>query len=282
MRRQLLFVVTLAAVSATLIAAQKQPKQVLLNDKKGEFKIYDVESAETSFVPGGDVQFEATGSPLKGYSKKQGVTFSALSMEGLAVRTAEGSLRLKRTLAKGSVTMDAKSAVTGGGENTSHVQAASLLLEEKEATSHLTFEQAFTYTSRLVADGLDRTITLGSPKGEFVLPLLDQTTSSNNPFLSADVKGRVQIAIDSTQRAGGGTAVWKILLTADGMTYSADDRTVKLVGNVVGDVESRPSTGQPFGFEVNADWLNVYLDEASAVKTIKSGIGSVRQKGGGQ
>lgn len=262
-------------------ASHQAQKRVLVSDKKGDFKIFDVESAVTSFDPGGDMEFEATGLPLKGFSKQQGLSFSARSLAGVASRSAGGALRIKRALVKGDVLIDTKSIVSGGGgETTSHIEGSSMLMDERESTNVVTFDQPFTFSNRLVSPGTDRTITVGSPHGEFVLPLLSQASGSNNPFLSADLKGPVKIDIDSVQKSGAGTARWKIALVADAMTYSAQDRTIRLTGHVAGDVESTPAAGEPFGFIVGADWLNIVLDESSQVKSVKSGMGSAKQKGG--
>lgn len=279
MKPTLLFVFALGAVA---FAGQQTQKRVLVNDKKGEFKIYDVESAVTSFRPGGGMDFEASGSPLRGFSKPQGLAFSANELNGTADRINGGPLRLKKAVAKSSVVIDAQSKTPGGdGASDSHVEAESLTMTELEATTEIAFDKPFTYSNRFVATGTDRTVSLRAPSGNFVLPLLSQNSGSTNPFQSADVKGPVHIDVDSSQKAGQGTAVWKIALFADSLTYSAEDRIMRLTGHVSGDVESKPSSGEGFGFNVNADWMFVYFDESGAVKTIKSGIGKVASKPGG-
>lgn len=270
--------VLIVALGGMTLAAQQVQKRVLINDKKGEFKIYDVDSHITSFDPGGDMEFEAAGSPLRGFSKQQGLTFSAKTLDGRAVRSNDGSLRFKRASIKGEVVIDTKTNTTGGGEANSHVEGNSLLMEERGSATIITFDQPFTYTSRQIAPGVERTITLSAPSGEFVLPLLSQASGSNNPFKNATLKGPVAVEIESNQASNK----WHIALKADAMTYDEIDRTLKLTGHVTGDVKSTPTTGEPFGFDVYADWLHVILDDNSAVKTIKSGTGGVKSKGGGQ
>ncbi len=276
------FICFLLVCAATAYAAHEGQKRVLVNDKKGEFKIYDVESAVTSFAQGGGIDFEASGSPLRGFSKQQGLVFSAKNLEGTADRTVGGPLRLRRANASGDVLVDTEASVSGGGGSSSHIESSALTIEEKDATTVVTFEHAFQFSNHFVATGTDRTVALRAPSGEFVLPLMNQSSGSSNPFQSANVKGPVQIDIDSSQKAGEGTAKWKINLKSDSLTYSATDRVMRMTGNVVGDVESDPTSGEPFGFNVNADWMHVTFDESGAVKTIKSGIGTVKSKGGEQ
>ena len=113
-KRSLLLVAVGCGALAFAVLQQVAQKYVLLDDKKGGFKVYDVESALTSFVPNGDVEFDASGRPMKGFSKEQGLSFSALKMEGLASRTDAGSFRIKRGSASGSVVVDLASSADSG------------------------------------------------------------------------------------------------------------------------------------------------------------------------
>lgn len=277
-----LLVASVLCGAAALAWQQSAQKYVLLDDKKGGFKVYDVESALTSFEPNGDVSFEATGRPVRGYSKDQGLVFSANKLDGKAVRSGSGSFRIQSGTMSGNALMDMSSVDQGGGSTKSHIESQIVTLNETNDESRVTFPGPFVFTNRVVSESVDRLLELKAPGGTFVLPLLEQAGGSNNPFKSADVKGPLEIKIDSSQKGASGVSSQVVSLKADRMTYDGAKRTIRLEGNVVGDVETKPATGTAYAFVMNATWVTIELDEGSAIKKVNSGIGSVKAKGGGE
>ncbi len=262
---------------------QTAQKYVLLDDKKGGFKVYDVESALTSFEPDGDVAFEATGRPVRGYSKEQGLVFSANRVEGTAARTGAGSFRIKTGSLVGNALFDVTSTSSGGATSIkSHLESQSVSLNEVGDESRVVFSVPFLFSNHVVSETVDRLLELRAPSGVFTLPLLDQTSGSNNPFKSADVKGPLAIKVDSKQKVSSGVNRQVVTLNADRMTYDGTTRILRLDGNVVGDVETTPATGNPYALMMNASWVTIEMNEDSTIKKVLSGIGSVKAKGGGE
>ena len=282
-KRSLLLVAVGCGALAFAVLQQVAQKYVLLDDKKGGFKVYDVESALTSFVPNGDVEFDASGRPMKGFSKEQGLSFSALKMEGLASRTDAGSFRIKRGSASGSVVVDlASSADSGATATKSHVESELATLVEGADSTTITLPSTFLFSNHVSSAKVDRLLELRAPSGTFVLPLLDQANGTNNPFQSADVKGPIDITVDSKMTEAKGTNRQYVKLRADKMTYDGKTRILRLDGHITGDVEGTPATGKGYSMTVNAEWVTIELDENSAVKQVRSGIGTATGKGGGQ
>lgn len=279
-KRSLLVLV--AGCGCLALALQQQPrKYVILDDKKGGFKIYDVESALGSFEPGGDYTFDASGSPMRGHSKEQGLTFSMRSMSGVAARTEGGSFRVKSAKANGSVVAEIASSGAEGSTSRSHIETEALTLTEDASESTITFPGDFTFANRVVTSGTDRFFEFKAPGGTFVTPLLSQTSGSNNPFKSATVRGPVTATIDSKRTVAEGTSRQLIKLKSATMTYDGATRILRFEGGVEADVEYTPAKGDSLAFTSNYEWLTVELDERSAVVSVKSGAGKSTSKGGG-
>ena len=279
-RSLLLAVLALACVA---VAVQDQDKGVLLVDKNGNFKIYDAPSSLFDLLENGDISFKAEGSPMRGFSKQQGLTFSAKKMEGYAKRTSDGNLRLQNGTATGDVVMDVKSSVEAAQTTTSsHIETQSLKMTETDTGTTVVFPGPFLFNNSLTTTNLERTIQLKAPSGTFLLPVLDQTAGMKNPFLHADVKGPVDVLVVSKTKTDKGTSQWTVHVVCDSVTYDASDRTLRLLGNVKGDVTTQPATGEPFGFDVNVDWITILLDDNMMWKDVRMGKGGVQSKGGGQ
>jgi hypothetical protein len=281
-KRTLLLVA--AGCGAIAFGLQQQPqKYVLINDNSGGFKVYDVESALTTFTPGGDVAFEASGRPMKGFSKEQGLNFAANRMEGVAVRTGEGSFRLKNGRAAGAVVVDVVSTTSeGGATSRTHLESESFAIVETENESTFTLPSKFVFTNRVTSGTVDRLLEVRAPSGTFVLPLLNQAGGGSNPFRSADVKGPVEVTIDSKTKVTAGTSGQVVRLRADRMTYNGDTRILRLEGNITGNSITTIPNQKPLDLDMVATWITIELTSDSAVKEIKSGVGtaSIRQGGG--
>lgn len=278
-RSLLLLAVGCGAMAFAFQAGQK--KYVILDDKKGGFKIYDVESVSGTFDPSGDVGFEATGSPIRGFSKQQGLVFSTNALDGTAVRTADGSFRIKSAKASGSVVADVNSDNTDGSKTKSHIETGSMTLSETESTATIVFPGAFTFTNHLVSSTVDRNLEVKAPSGTFVLPPLNQSSGSTNPFKSADVRGPVQVTVDSKRTGADGVTRQVIKVKGDRMTYNGEARTMRLEGNVTADLEITPPQGESTGLVSTVEWVTIELDENSALKLVRTGAGKTVGKGGG-
>lgn len=280
LRKSFLFLAL--ACGCLAVGFQQQPrKYVILDDKKGGFKIYDVESVVGTFSPDGGYAFEAEGSPLRGFSKQQGLTFSARTMEGVASRSGEGSFRIESAVAGGGVVLDTTASNSDGSTAKSHLETQSLTLKETDATT-ITIPGAFTYTNHLVSESVDRLIDLRAPGGTFVLPLLDQTSATNNPFRSANVRGPVNVTIDSKSKGAQGTSRQLVKVKADSMVYNGATRVLRLSGNVVADIDTTPAQGEGLSMTSELEWIELVLDENSALAQVRTGVGkaSVREGGG--
>jgi hypothetical protein len=258
-----------------------QKKYVILDDKKGGFKIYDVESVLGSFEPDGDYGFEAKGSPMRGFSKKQGLVFSARAMDGVASRTEDGSFRIKNAKATGEVLIDVTSTGTDDATTKSHVETGTLTLAESESDATITFPAAFTFTNHAVSSTVDRLLEVKSPSGVFVLPPLNQDSKSSNPFKSADVRGPVSVTVDTRTKVADGTKREVIKVGADRMTYDGTARVMRLEGHVLVDVDVTPPRGEPYGYVSNFEWIEIMFDEDSVVTGTRTGAGGSSGKGGG-
>ncbi len=263
-------------------ALQQQPrKYVILDDKKGGFKIYDVESVLGSFEPDGDYGFEAKGSPMRGFSKQQGLVFSTRAMDGVAARTEDGSFRIKNAKATGAVVIEVTSTNADQSTTTSHIESETLTVIESESDSTITFPAAFSFTNRVTATSVDRLLELKAPGGVFVLPRLNQRSESKNPFKSANVRGPLNVTVDTTTKLASGTKREVFKIKADRMTYDGGSRIMRLEGNVVADMQVTPATGEPYGYVSTFDWIALEFDENSVVKKVNTGAGGSTGKGGG-
>jgi hypothetical protein len=278
-RSLLLVAVGCGAVALAFQAGQK--KYVILDDKKGGFKIYDVESVLGTFEPNGDYGFEATGTPMRGFSKQQGLVFSANAVDGTASRTAEGSFRIKSAKASGSVVADVNSDNTDGSNTKSHIESGSMTLSETESAATITFPGAFTFTNHLVSSTVDRNIEVRAPSGTFVLPPLNQSSGTNNPFRSADVRGPVNVTIDSKRKGADGVTRQVVKVKGDKMTYNGETRIMRLEGNITADLETTLPDGTNTGLVTTVEWVTIELDENSALKLVRTGAGRTVGKDGG-
>jgi hypothetical protein len=258
-----------------------QKKYVILDDKKGGFKIYDVESVMGTFESDGDYGFDATGSPMRGFSKQQGLVFSTKAMNGVATRTEDGSFRIKNAKATGEVVIEVSSTGTDDATTKSHVETETLTLAESETDSTVTFPVDFTFTNHVVSSTVDRLLDVRAPSGVFVLPRLNQNSGSSNPFKSANVRGPLNVTIDTKTKLPDGTKREVFKVKADRMTYDGTARLMRLEGNVVVDVDVTPTKGDPYGYVSNLDWIEIAFDEDSVVKGFKTGAGGSSGKGGG-
>jgi hypothetical protein len=264
------------------MALQQQPrKYVILDDKKGGFKIYDVESVLGTFAADGSYTFDAKGSPMRGFSKEQGLAFSMRAMDGVAARTDAGSFRIQKAQANGAVVLDTTSEGPESTTTKGHLATEALSLAEGADSTTVTIPGAFTYTNHATSPTVDRLIELRAPSGTFVLPLLDQSSGTNNPFRSANVRGPVNVTVDSKRTGANGTDRQLLKVRGDAMTYDGARRVLRITGDVVADVELTPAKGEPLAFVSNLAFIEIEFDEDSGFKTFSSGAGGVSSKDGG-
>lgn len=266
------------------LAWQQQPKKyVILDDKQGGFKVYDVESYQLDFVPDGDISFDAKGQPVRGFSKEQGLVFSANRIIATAERTTGGSLRIKNGQLTGKVVVDVGSTI--GDETTkSHLESESVTMAEEANQTRITLPSAFMFSNHVVSSTADRLMTLRAPSGTFVLPPLDQPSGSGNPFKSADVKGPITITLDSKRKSESGTSRHQVEMRGDRMRYDGAQRVLVLEGNVQYDVVMTPTKGEPVSFGGEGSQVRVEFNEDSTVKQVTGGGGGTvtLRSGGGQ
>jgi hypothetical protein len=281
--KRTLLLIAAGCGAAAFAIQQSGQKHVILDDRKGGFKIYNVDSYELGLVPNsGDLRFDATGAPVRGFSKEQGLNFSANRIAGTAARSDGGSMRITNGRMTGNVVFDiAKSE--GGQTDRSHLESASVTLAEEATQARITLPSAFTFTNHVVTPTVDRQFTIRAPSGVFVLPPLNQTSGQANPFRSADVKGPINVSLDSKQTSSAGTSRHEVELRGDRLTYDGASRTLLLEGNIVADVKITPTKGEPLEFTQTGGWARVLFNEDSSVKDVVLGAGTgVLRSGGGQ
>lgn len=272
-----------AGCGAIALGLQQQPqKYVLINDNTGGFKVFDVESALTSFAPGGDVEFEASGRPVRGFSKEQGLTFSANKLEGIAARTGQGSFRLKEAKASGGVVIDVHSEDSEGTSD-SHLESASVTMKEDADSTNFTFPSAFVFANRAVTPEVNRFFELRAPSGTFEMPLLDRASGQKIPFKNANVPGPVNIVINRVKKQADGEYREDLILRADRLTFDGATRTLKLEGNIVYTIVTKPITGRGLNTTFTSTMISIPFLENGDIGIIEFGIGSATvTQGGGQ
>ncbi len=259
-----------------------QKKYVILDDKKGGFKIYDVESMLGGFDPvNGDYSFEATGAPMRGFSEQQGLVFSTRAMDGVAARTDDGSFRIKNAKATGAVVIEVTSTNTDESTTKSHVETETLTIAETADDATITFPAAFTFTNHVVSSLVDRLMEVKAPGGVFVLPRLSQTSGSSNPFKSANVRGPLNVTVVTKSKLTDGIKLEVIKIKADRMTYDGTKRVMKLDGNVTVDLQVTPPKGEPYGSVSAFESVSLEFDENSRVMMVRTAIGKSVLSGGG-
>jgi hypothetical protein len=273
-----LLVVTVAAVCVAPAWQQQPKKYVILDDKKGGFKIFDVESFEGGWSEG-RYSFEAEGSPMRGFSQQQGLTFSMRALAGTAAAEG-GSYRIRNGRASGNVVADTVTK-EGPDESRSHIESGALTIAEGASDTTITFPGAFTFTNRVTTPTTDRDLQLRAPGGTFVLPLLDQSGDATNPFRSANVRGPVDVTVVDKKKVADGVTTHHLKVRANVLTYNGQTRTLRLEGDLSVELTITPAKGEPQTPVMQGEWLEILLDENSAVTDIRSGAGGVRLKQGG-
>jgi hypothetical protein len=283
MKLKRILLLVAAGCGAMALAWQQQPKKyVILDDKKGGFKVYDVESHELSLdVETGAWSFDATGRPVRGYSKEQGLNFSTNHIQGTAKQTDGGSLKITSGKFLGKVVVDVDKDAAGQSRK-NHLEGESVSMIEEEIGMRISMQSAFAFTDHLVTGTVDRTIVYKAPSGTFVLPTLDQPWPPGNPFKSADVKGPITVTLDSARKSVSGLNVYNATIKGDHMTYNGVENVLLLEGHVTWTYTVKPPNGEEGSFTSGEiEWAKVVFNDDGSVKTVLSGSGVATVRSGG-
>lgn len=276
----LISVVGLGLALALAQTGKGQPAR--FGDRKDNFAILDFTS---SLIDGNLTEgftFEFTGSPLRGYSRSQGLGFTSNKISGRAASDKKGGLVLKSAEATGSVNVTVTRSDAAGAQTTAKVTSARLTLVDGGDSAKVTMPGAFTYVQNDADARGKRTITMTGATG--VLTLSSLVVRTKDPLQAATIAGPVKVVVDSTGKGSGGAAVQtEMTATGDRLTYDGAARTIILSGNVKFD-GSQGEDGVGFSGELSADKLTVWLTTDFEVKNFRleggPGSGTVRQTGG--
>lgn len=265
-------------------ALQQQPT-FEFQDRVGQFGIENYTSFRSEFRPGGVSQFEAWGSPIRGYSRRQGVEFQA----GHAIVTAldeDGALFMSNA----EIDTNVRATITRTGANnattTNTITTARMTFSDDRSVSRVNSPGQFTLTNRYQEGGrIDRTLTLSGTSLQLQLDSLLRQT--RDPLRSATVAGPVRIQVDSRQSRSQEVSRFVIDARGARLTYQGDDRRLTLTGGVSYTGTEFLVTGgeerRLFDGELTGDTMTILFDENFEIISVQleggPGRGSVRSGG---
>jgi len=285
-------VLTCALVLGSLplagLALRATQSQVKFGDRKDNFAIMNFRSqlVEGNITDG--FSFTFSGTPLTGYSRSQGLEFSAQSLTGRAVSDKQGGLVLRNAKATGSVQVEITRVEASGTKIEGRINSNSLTLDDPGDRATITIPSNFTYRQTDTEKAGNRILTLTGGSGTVVVDTLKAVSKS--PLRSANVVGPVKVTIKSTAVGKDKETTTDMVATGSRLTYDGATRTMVLSGNVEFDGSQNDATGAGFLGKMNADKLTVwFVDDKFEVKNfrLEGGPGSATvqetppKKGGG-
>lgn len=279
-------VLTLLALLAIVqISSLQQQQTYEFKDRVGQFGIENYSSFAFLGRPGQAMNFEAWGSPIRGYSRNQGLEFQA----GHVVVTAldeQGTLFLSQ--AEIDTNVNATITRTGPNNTTSvnTIRTARMTFADDRAISRINSPGQFTLTNRYTeGTRIDRTLTLTGSSLQMQLDSLLRQTQ--DPLRSATVAGPVRVQVNSSQTQSAEISRFVIDARGARMTYNGSDRQLVLTGGVsytgteflvAGGVERKLFDG-----DLTGDTMTIIFDENFEVLSVRleggPGRGSVRSGG---
>lgn len=284
--------VLLPAGLAVIVLAQAKPQSTArFGDRKDNFAILNFRSqlVEGNITDG--FSFTFSGNPLTGYSRSQGLEFSAQTLTGRAVSDKKGGLLLRNAKASGSVVVEIKRTEATGNQVEGKITTGTLTLDDPGDRATITIPGTFTYTQTDTMKAGGRSLTMSGASGNVVVDTLK--AMSKSPLRSATVTGPVKMILKS-RRTGADekTTVTDMVATGQRLTFDGATRTMVLTGSITFDGSQNDESGAGFLGKMTADKLTVWFaDDTFEVKNFRleggPGSATVQEKppaksGGGQ
>lgn len=262
------FVLWVVALGVALPASTQQPARApSFSDRAGTFALENLREFVSEGLPGKPQKFRAGGSPLTGYSRKQGLEFRANQVEGTAEPFGSGSLALKQATATGNVQLVIERAEQGS-EGRYQIDSQKLTFAEDANSATATLPGALTFVGSSAAQGVRRTWTLKGSSGTFALAPL--RSSPRDPLRSAKIEGPVDVDLTSEATKPEGKETLRIVGKANQLTYDAGKRELTLSGAVDYEGTLTPAGGgEPDVYRSQVDRMVVTFSETFEITNVR-------------
>lgn len=251
-----------------LILAQNPGQRAKFGDRKDNFAILNFTSQLVEGNINEGFTFTFGGNPVSGYSRSQGLEFSAKTISGRAVSDKSGGLLLRNATASGGVVVDIERTEDAGTKIIGKLTTSTATIDDPGSAATIKIPSAFTYTQTDTDKAEKRVITMNGSSGTVVVDTLKAISKS--PLRSANIVGRVKVVIKVTDLKDGKSTTTDMEATGDRLTYDGNGRVMVLSGNVVFDGSQNDNTGAGFLGQMNADKLTVWFQgDKFEVKNIK-------------
>lgn len=230
------FLIGGTCIVAVLVA--QQPETTRFASKKGDFAIENIQK-EFFEGSGGSVEFEFSGSPLRGYSRSQALDFEALKAEGSAKSGADKSMFLNEATLSGNVRLWQNK----GTADERLLTTASLTMAESgdRSSATVTLPGAFQVKSKSGTDGL----SAGSGKIVFSGGA-GQTRVMRSASLSGGVMASVSSA-DGTHRMDSSSVKIDQVSGGTKFTFASD---------LVSNHQVNGATNRTVSFTAQSGWVS--------------------------
>ncbi len=256
------------SLSLLALAQTKAQSTARFGDRKDNFAILNFKSqlVEGNITDG--FSFTFSGTPLSGYSRSQGLTFSALNLTGRAVSDKKGGLVLRNAKATGSVQVEITRVEASGTKIEGQINSNSLTMDDPGDRATITIPNNFTYRQTDTEKAGNRILTMTGGSGTVVVDTL--AAVSKSPLRSATVVGPVKVTIKSTAVGTAKSTTTDMVATGARLTYDGSTRTMVLSGSVTFDGSQNDATGAGFLGQMTADKLTVWFtDDKFEVKNFR-------------
>ncbi len=266
------------ALATTVILAQKAKTVGHLKDKNGTFAIDGI----TSQLTEGNVDktsFDFAGKPLTGYSKKQGLNFSAGRIKGIML-SANGTSTLETATLTGNVLVVSRTE-SSRGKSEDRIQSARVEFKDSPSGPVIKLPGAFTYSSAITGPATDQVMVLRAPGGE--VSLFPFKSQASMPLQHAVLSGPIVLTIKTTKSGDKGAVTQNIKAKGDHLVFDHSSRTLVLSQNVSVDGD-QSQDGNVFYGTLTGETLTIKLNdkmEMSGYSFSGPGDGSIRSDGGG-
>lgn len=270
MAKKRLILLSLALVASAFLAGQAGKSGSRFADRANEFVLENLQEFVSEGLPGQPQKFRATGAPLRGFSKKQGIRFVAKQVDGIAAPAGKGALQLKEATATGDVVLER--GLTEGAAKANYVlRTQKLLFRDDGAEATATLPVALTLESDSSGEGATRNWTIQGTSG--VVKMASQAKSAADPLKSAEIAGPVVMKLVSTtrQEVEGKTSTVKTIVDGKGdrLLYDATTRTLVVVGNVDYKGTRSVDGGAPDEYESQVDRMTVVFDQKYEIVNVR-------------
>ncbi len=250
-----------APLLAALAAATPGTTQSTFQDQAGNMSLTFRTWRATRVNPT-TIRFSATGNPASGVWKSQGLDFRAPSIEGTAVKQADGKYILNAANFSQNVrtTVDRIEKVDGKNvKRSTIITSDSTTFSGNATTGTVTMTGRVTFTSALPNNA--QWMQLTSTGGTFKLNLKQ---GAEQPVETADLTGPVTMRMISKRRnAEGVLETTDMTVTARRLTFNSAGREINITGNVI-----LSGSGPSILGRMTADTVRVLMDDDGFVKEI--------------